>query len=76
MHRRFGFLTDGEDSGSNEGNALHANVTGEKRGTVGRPVAGSVEVALVRYDFDRHAFLWGDAGHLMTCSANEPGVLI
>ena len=76
IQRRFGPVSIVETYGSTEGNALLANVTGEKLGSVGRPVPGSVEVALVRYDFDREAFLRGDAGHLMTCSANEPGVLI
>jgi putative long chain acyl-CoA synthase len=76
IQRRFGPVSIVETYGSTEGNALIANVTGEKVGSVGRPVPGSVEVALVRYDFDRGDFVRGDAGHLMTCAANEPGILI
>ena len=76
IQRRFGPMSIVETYGSTEGNALLANVTGEKLGSVGRPVPGSVEVALVRYDFARGAFLRGEAGHLMTCGVDEPGILI
>ena len=76
LQRRFGPVSIVETYGSTEGNALLANVTGKKVGSIGRPIPGSAEIALVCYDFERESFVRGDAGYLIPCSANEPGVLI
>ena len=76
LRNRFGPLGIIETYGSTEGNALLANVTGVKVGSVGRPVPGSAEVELVRYDFERSDFVRGRAGRLQVCAANEPGVLL
>ncbi len=76
IQSRFGPLSIVETYGSTEGNALLANVTGLKQGSVGRPVPGSAEVELVRYDFERKEFVRGRTGRLQACATNEPGVLV
>jgi putative long chain acyl-CoA synthase len=76
IQRRFGPVSIVETYGSTEGNALIANVTGEKVGSIGRPVPGSAETALVRYDFERKTFVREQNGYLMSCGTNELGVLV
>ena len=59
-----------------EGNAVLANVTGHKIGSLGRPLPGTAAIALVAYDFDRGELLKGPDGKLVRCFADQPGVLI
>jgi len=59
-----------------EGNAVLANVTGQKVGSLGRPLPGGAQIALAAYDFDRGELLKGPDGKLVRCFADQPGVLI
>ena len=45
-------------------------------GALGRPLPGSAEVALVRYDFSTEEFLRDEHGLLIRSEAGEPGVLL
>ncbi len=60
---------------STERNLVLANASGEKRGAVGRPIPGSAELALVRYDFDERRFVERH-GKLVRAPVGEPGVAI
>jgi putative long chain acyl-CoA synthase len=59
-----------------EGEAVLANVSGEKIGSVGRPLPGSAETALVRWDFERRTIATGSDGFAIRCAEGEPGVLL
>jgi putative long chain acyl-CoA synthase len=73
---RFGPVGILEFYASTEGNAVLANASGEKVGALGRPIPGSAEVTLVRYDFDRGEFERDEQGLLVRCDLGEPGVLL
>jgi putative long chain acyl-CoA synthase len=73
---RFGPVGILEFYAATEGNAVLANASGEKVGALGRPLPGSAEVALVRYDFDAQEFRHDDRGLLARCEVGEPGVLL
>lgn len=76
MRRRFGSVSVIETYGSTEGKAVLANVTGEKIGSIGRPIPGSAQTALVRYDFEAGDFETDQGGQLMPCGVDELGVLV
>lgn len=59
-----------------EGNAVLANVTGQRVGSLGKPLPGTAEIALAAYDFERGELLKGPDGKLVRCHADQPGVLI
>lgn len=61
---------------STEGNLVLANASGEKVGSLGRPLPGSAEIALVRYDFAAQEFVRVEGGYLVACDVDEPGVLL
>lgn len=73
---RFGPVGILEFYASTEGNAVLANASGEKVGALGRPLPGSAEVELVRYDFDEEQFPRDDRGLAIRCAAHEEGVLL
>ncbi len=73
---RFGPVGILEFYASTEGNAVLANASGEKVGALGRPLPGSAEVELVRYDFETDAFPRDEKGLLLRCEAGEEGVLL
>ena len=73
---RFGPVGILEFYAATEGNAVLANASGEKVGALGRPLPGSAEVALARYDFDTDEFVRDEQGLLMRCETGEPGVLL
>jgi putative long chain acyl-CoA synthase len=73
---RFGPVGILEFYAATEGNAVLANASGEKVGALGRPLPGSAEVALARYDFDTDEFVRDEQGLLMRCENGEPGVLL
>jgi putative long chain acyl-CoA synthase len=60
---------------STERNLVLANASGEKPGALGRPLPGSAEIALVRYDFVTDRLVEHD-GKLLRCRSDEPGVAI
>ena len=73
---RFGPVGILEFYAATEGNAVLANASGEKVGALGRPLPGSAEVALVRYDFDTEEFQRDERGLLARCKDGELGVLL
>jgi putative long chain acyl-CoA synthase len=73
---RFGPLGILEFYASTEGNAVLANASGEKVGALGRPLPGSAEVEVVRYDFVEEKFERDEHGLLVRCQADEPGILL
>ena len=73
---RFGPAGILEFYAATEGNAVLANASGEKVGALGRPLPGSAEVALVRYDFEHEDFTRDEHGLLIRCEVGEPGVLL
>ncbi|QDG49580.1 long-chain-acyl-CoA synthetase [Persicimonas caeni] len=73
---RFGRVRVLEFYGSTEGNVVLANFGGEKAGSVGRPLPGTDEITLVRYDAASGQPLRDDAGRLRSCGDDEPGLLL
>lgn len=61
---------------STEGNAILANASGRKIGSVGRPLPGSTPMVVARYDFVERRFIRDADGWLIPAGTNEPGVLI
>jgi acyl-CoA synthetase (AMP-forming)/AMP-acid ligase II len=58
-----------------EGSAVLANITGQKVGSLGKPLPGTSETALVSYDFGTRSMRWTGA-QLVRCTVDEPGILI
>ncbi|MGB3050317.1 MAG: alpha/beta fold hydrolase [Polyangiales bacterium] len=73
---RFGPVGILEFYAATEGNAVLANASGEKVGALGRPLPGSAEVELVRYDFEAGEFGRDEHGLLLRCEDGEPGILL
>ncbi|MGB5813420.1 MAG: hypothetical protein WBG86_22990, partial [Polyangiales bacterium] len=73
---RFGPVGILEFYASTEGNAVLANASGEKEGALGRPLPGSAEVTLGRYDFDRGQFERDADGLVLRPEIGESGVLL
>ncbi len=59
-----------------EGNAVLANASGEKIGSVGRPLPGSAELAIVAYDFERGEPVLDGAGFHRKVAPGEAGLLL
>lgn len=59
-----------------EGSAVLANVTGQKVGSLGRPLPGTAEIALVLYDPETRAPRANDEGQLVRAQVDEPGLLL
>ncbi len=72
---RFGDVDVLELYASTEGNVLLANLTGDKVGSVGRPVVPTEGLALVRYD-DSGKPTRNDKGRLVAVGSDEPGLLV
>lgn len=59
-----------------EGNAVLANASGEKVGSVGRPLPGSAELAIVAYDFERGEPVLDGARLHRKVAPGEAGLLL
>ncbi len=59
-----------------EGEAILANVSGAKPGSVGRPLPGSAEVRLARFDFETGRPAEGPDGFAIACRDDEEGILL
>jgi putative long chain acyl-CoA synthase len=59
-----------------EGNAVLANVSGEKVGSLGKPLPGTSELTLAAYDLDSEDFVKAPDGKLVHCFAGQPGMLL
>lgn len=73
---RFGPLSVVEFYASTEGNAILANLSGAKIGSVGRSIPGSAQVALAAYDMDRRALMQDASGFCRRVPRGEIGVLL
>lgn len=61
---------------STEGTAVLGNITGSKIGAKGRPLPGSAQLALVRYDVATERPLVGADGFAIKCGVDVPGLLL
>jgi len=59
-----------------EGNAVLANLSGEKIGSVGRPFAGSSDVEIAAYDLESRSLVREASGFGRRAAAGESGVLL
>ena len=58
------------------GEAILANVTGQKQGSMGRPVPGAPEVRVAGFDLDTRALRLGPDGHARETLTDEVGLLL
>lgn len=61
---------------STEGSAVLANAAGTKVGAMGRPLPGSAEMAVVRYDFEARALVRDPDGLMTRAPVDQPGLLL
>jgi putative long chain acyl-CoA synthase len=61
---------------STEGEAVLVNLSGRKPGSLGRPLPGSADVRLARYDLERGEIEQGPGGLAIDCDVNEVGMLL
>lgn len=61
---------------STEASVVLANTRGRKQGSIGKPLPGSAEVAIVAWDASRQDFARDVSGRLIPVRANEVGMLI
>jgi putative long chain acyl-CoA synthase len=73
---RFGPVGVLELYASTEANAVLANASGKKIGSVGRPLPGSAEVAVAAYDFAQQSLVHDSKGRLVRARLDEPGMLV
>ena len=59
-----------------EGEAILANVSGAKRGSLGRPLPGSAEMRIARYDPEAEQIEEDEDGFAIACDDGEPGLLL
>ncbi|MCB9730452.1 MAG: long-chain-acyl-CoA synthetase [Deltaproteobacteria bacterium] len=73
---RFGPVRVMEFYGSTEGNVVLANVSGQKIGSVGQPLTGAGEVAVLRWDLDAEAPARDAEGRAVRAAPGEAGLLV
>ncbi len=61
---------------STEGDAVLVNVTGAKPGCKGRPLPGSADVRIARWDPVARRLVEGDDGFAVPCAKHETGMLL
>ena len=61
---------------STEGQAVLANIDGRRVGAKGRPLPGSVEVAVARFDVDSRRLVLGDDGFARRTDTDEVGLML
>ncbi|WP_433467624.1 AMP-binding protein [Spirillospora sp. CA-128828] len=61
---------------STEGESVLVNLSGKKPGSLGRPLPGSAEVRLARYDLERGRLDEGPDGFAVECEPGEIGMLL
>jgi putative long chain acyl-CoA synthase len=59
-----------------QANAILANVSGEKVGSMGRPLPGSARLRIAEYDISAHKLKIGRDGYARSCAAESPGILL
>jgi putative long chain acyl-CoA synthase len=73
---RFAPATVVEFFASTEGNAVLVNLTGEKIGSLGRPLPGAGEVRLAAWDLDEERLVSDASGFAVPCQPGEVGLLV
>lgn len=73
---RFGPARVLEFYASTEAGAILVNLRDAKRGAMGRPLPGSAEVRIARYDLDAGGLVLGRKGFAEVCDADEVGMLL
>ena len=76
IQERFGPVSVLEFYASTEGNAILANLSGEKVGSVGRPLPGSAEVAIAAYDYHNQSLVQEPSGYCRAVADGHCGVLL
>jgi putative long chain acyl-CoA synthase len=61
---------------SAEGEAILANVAGRAVGSMGKPLPGTAEVRVARYDFGARRLALSEDGHGRECRVDEVGMLL
>ncbi len=61
---------------STAGESVLVNLSGKKPGSLGRPLPGSAEVRLARYDLERGRLAEGPDGLAIECAPDEIGMLL
>ena len=61
---------------STEAGAILVNLSDVKRGAMGRPLPGSAEVRITRYDLDAGGLVVGEGGFAERCAVDEVGMLL
>jgi putative long chain acyl-CoA synthase len=61
---------------STEARAILVNVRSTKPGSMGRPLPGSAEVRIARYDVEAGRVVVGDDGFAIRCEVDEVGMLL
>ncbi|WP_329519705.1 AMP-binding protein [Spirillospora sp. NBC_01491] len=61
---------------STEGEAILVNLSGKKPGSLGRPMPGSAELRLARYDLEAGRLAAGPGGFAAECGPGEIGMLL
>ncbi|MPY80519.1 MAG: AMP-binding protein [Actinophytocola sp.] len=73
---RFPGATVLEFYASTEGDAVLANLSGAKPGAKGRPLPGSADVRLARYDLVARRLIEDERGYAVPCEQGEVGLLL
>ncbi len=76
LSARFGRASVLEFYASTEGNAVLANAAGEKIGSIGRPLPGSTDLALLAWDHGASDFARDEQKQLIVAATDAPGVLV
>ncbi len=76
LHERFPDASIVEFYASTEGNAVLVNLTGEKIGSIGRPLPGGAELAVAAWDIDRGRLVEDSGGFALECPVDQTGLLL
>jgi len=74
--RRFAPATVVEFFASTEGNAVLVNLTGEKVGSLGRPLPGAAEVGIAAWNLEEGQLIEHESGFAGECKSGEVGLLV
>jgi putative long chain acyl-CoA synthase len=61
---------------STEGNAVLVNLTGEKVGSVGRPLPGGADLAVAAWDLEKNELVQDPSGFAQRCRRGDIGLLL
>jgi putative long chain acyl-CoA synthase len=76
IDRRFERARVLEFYASTEGEAILVNLSGAKAGSLGRPLPGSAQVRIARWDLEEARLILGADGFAIECEIGETGMLL